>query len=211
MKWVAALGVIFATLFSGRADVVKVACVGDSITQGVGVANAWRNSYPAVLGKLLGPGYRVKNFGFSGATLLKEGNNPYEKTSAFREATKFRPEIVVIALGTNDSKPQNWDGRQETFLKDYEALIAHFRKLSKKVKVFLCLPPPSFQTRSDDIREPILKRQRRMIRAFAEKKRLPVINLYAPLKDHPKWLPDGVHPDATGAAVIAQTVAAALR
>ncbi|HEY8899597.1 MAG TPA: GDSL-type esterase/lipase family protein [Chthoniobacterales bacterium] len=206
MKALRAALIFLSAILSTRAGEVKVACVGDSITQGVGVANPGRDSYPAQLGKLLGKPYRVENFGYSGATLLKDGNNPYWRTAAFRDATKFLPSIVVIALGTNDSKPQNWDGREETFLQDYKALIAHFRKLRSKPRIFLCLPPPSFQSRTDDIREPILKRQRLMLSSFAEKERLPLINFYSPLKSHPEWLPDGVHPNGAGAKALADAV-----
>ena len=57
--------------------VIKVACVGNSITQGVGVKDQKKDSYPAVLGRLLGDGYEVHNFGFSGRTLLNKGDRPY--------------------------------------------------------------------------------------------------------------------------------------
>src|SRR4051812_7771397 len=86
---------------------IKVACVGDSITFGAGIKDRDKNSYPAQLQGLLGSGYEVKNFGVSGATLLKEGDKPYWKEKAFEAAKKFEPNIVIIKLGTNDSKPQN--------------------------------------------------------------------------------------------------------
>ncbi len=57
--------------------VIRVACVGDSITYGAGVENRELNCYPVVLGKLLGPRFEVRNFAVSGATLLKLGDKPY--------------------------------------------------------------------------------------------------------------------------------------
>ena len=105
----AAALVVFLQVPAAFADkVVRVACVGDSITYGAGVADRGKNNYPKVLGRLLGPGYETRNFGVSGATLLKKGDRPYWKTSAFKAATEFKPDIVIIKLGTNDSKPQNW-------------------------------------------------------------------------------------------------------
>ena len=89
-------------------DVIRVACVGDSITFGAGVGDREKNSYPAVLGRLLGEKWQVKNFGVSGATMLNKGDKPYTKQKAFAAALEFKPNVVLIKLGTNDSKPQNW-------------------------------------------------------------------------------------------------------
>src|SRR5947208_169754 len=95
------------TGFASALDAVKVACVGDSITAGAGVKDA-KNKYPAQLGELLGTGYDVKNFGNSGSTMLDDGDKPYKKQKSFTDAVAFAADIVVIKLGTNDSKPQNW-------------------------------------------------------------------------------------------------------
>jgi lysophospholipase L1-like esterase len=203
------LALALAVPFPARAGHVKVACVGDSITFGVGIANRSRDSYPAQLGRLLGKNYDVQNFGFSGATLLEHGNNPYRKTTAFRDATAFKPNIVVILLGTNDSKTRNWDGREDEFRPDYEALIAHFARLSSP-KIYLCLPPPAHR-RDGDIRERIIVRERKIIRQIAQKEGLPLIDLDRPFKGHADFLPDGIHPDERGATVIAKAVAAAVQ
>ena len=50
-----------------KQDVVKVACIGNSITYGSGVDNRERDSYPAVLGQLLDKGYEVRNYGMYSA------------------------------------------------------------------------------------------------------------------------------------------------
>lgn len=52
---------------------LKVACVGNSITYGAGIAGRENNSYPAQLQQLLGGGYRVENFGHNGATAASWG------------------------------------------------------------------------------------------------------------------------------------------
>src|SRR5215212_6867855 len=83
---------------------VKVACVGDSITEGTGLASPATESYPARLQKLLGTNYNVRNFGVSGRTLLKQGDFPYWKEAAFTNSRNFGPNIVIIQLGTNDGK-----------------------------------------------------------------------------------------------------------
>lgn len=48
----------------------RVACVGDSITYGYGAASPY-DSYPAVLGRLLGSDYEARNFGVDGTTAQK--------------------------------------------------------------------------------------------------------------------------------------------
>ena len=75
---------------------IKVACVGNSITFGAGINDPIRDSYPSILGRMLGNGYDVRNFGRSGATLLLKGNSPYWKTIEYQNAKVFNPDIVVI-------------------------------------------------------------------------------------------------------------------
>ena len=91
----------------------KLACVGDSITHGSGTKIPARESYPAQLAGLLGPGWDVRNFGVSGATLLDKGDRPYTRQRLYKAALDFKADVVVILLGTNDSKPQNWKFKEE--------------------------------------------------------------------------------------------------
>ena len=90
-----------------HAEKLKVACVGDSITYGSCIEDRENYSYPAQLQNLLGQEYDVRNFGVSGTTLLHKGNYPYISTEEYRKSLEFNPDIVLIKLGTNDSKPQN--------------------------------------------------------------------------------------------------------
>ena len=55
----------------------NVACVGDSITAGVGATITYRNFYPYQLGLLLGPQYTVGNYGHDGASVALEGGYSY--------------------------------------------------------------------------------------------------------------------------------------
>lgn len=107
---------------------IRVACVGDSITAGVGAEG---KAYPAQLGKMLGRKWEVRNFGISGCTLLNQGDNPYQKQGAFKAALADKPDVVIIMLGTNDTKPQNWKHKDQ-FAADYKGLIGQFAKLPSK-------------------------------------------------------------------------------
>ena len=104
---------------AAQKKVIKIACIGNSITYGVGTRNPAKDSYPAVLGQMLGDGYEVRNFGVSARTMLMKGDNPYMKEERYRQALDYNPDIVTIKLGTNDTKPQNWRYKSD-FKKDME-------------------------------------------------------------------------------------------
>lgn len=122
---------------------IKVACVGNSITYGAGIQNRELNSYPAQLNMFLGEEYEVKNFGVSATTLLGQGDNPYSSTEVYRQSLEYRPDIVFIKLGTNDSKPQNRI-HMDAFKQDYLRLIRSYQKLSSHPRVILLTPVRCF-------------------------------------------------------------------
>ena len=190
------------------ADPVKVACVGDSITFGAGVTNREKEAYPAVLGELLGANYAVWNFGVSGATLLKKGNKPYWLEAAYAKAKGLNPDIVVIMLGTNDSKPVNWQ-YSSAFPSDLTALVDSFQALPSHPKVWLCQPTPSTKNKYR-ISEGNEQQVRRIIAQVAATKKLGVIDIDHAFDGHADLFLDGVHPNNAGAKLMAQTVAAAL-
>lgn len=184
---------------------VRIACVGDSITYGAGIDDRERSSYPSVLGQMLGSDFTVRNFGVSGATLLKKGDKPYWLEPEFSKIADFRPNIVIIKLGTNDTKPQNAE-RIHEFGLDLEAMIEHFNRLPSHPRVWLCLPVPVYESRwgineqclSDYVIPAILK--------VADKKDLPVIDLHTALSNRPELFPDKIHPNAAGASLMAKTI-----
>jgi acyl-CoA thioesterase I len=195
---------------AAKDGVTRVACVGDSITYGSGVNEREKNAYPAVLDGLLGENYEVRNFGVGGATLQKRGDKPYWTEDAHNDVAAFNPHIVVIKLGTNDTKPQNWHGAK-VFEVDLQAMANHFKALPEKPQVFLCTPVPvhkdNFGIREAVVRDEIVP----TVKEVAKRMEVPVIDLYAALNDNAAQFPDGVHPNAAGAKEIAETVAAAIK
>jgi lysophospholipase L1-like esterase len=183
---------------------IRVACVGDSITYGLGIRNRTQNSYPAQLARMLGDRYEVRNFGVSGATMLRNGSHPYWGPAEFREATEYKPRLVVIMLGTNDAAPWNWTHRGE-FAIDCGAMIDHFAKLPAKPRIWICLPPPLYEDHRGIKNEAIP-----LIEQVAREKGVPVIDLYTPLSKRPDLFPDGIHPDAEGAEIMASEIHRAL-
>jgi hypothetical protein len=155
------------------------------------------------------------NFGLSGATLLKAGNRPYWTTTQFTDSHDFGPNIVVIMLGTNDSKPQNWSHKAE-FVADYEELIESYLMLASAPQIFLNLPPPAgtngFSISGTVIEEEILP----LVEQVAATKNATVIDVFTAFGGHdfdPALFgspEDQVHPNGAGAQVIADTVFQAL-
>ena len=191
---------------------IKVACVGNSITYGTGVANREQKAYPVVLQRLLGKGYQVENFGKPGATLLRCGHRPYFAQSEFRAALQFRPDIAVIHLGINDTDPRNWPNYRDELIPDYLALIDSLRAANPHVRILVArLTPigvdhPRFDSGTRKWREEISQ----AVQQVADIAHVEWIDFYAPLVPHPDWLPDAVHPDARGAEVLAKVAYAGI-
>ena len=186
---------------------VKVACVGDSITHGAGASPG--KDYPSQLQGLLGAQWQVKNFGVSGRTLLKKGDHPYWTEKAFKDAQAFNPDVVIIMLGTNDTKPQNWVHNDE-FYADYKDLIESFKTLDSKPRIFICRPTPVPAPGRFGINETNLQVEMPIIDKLAADESVDIIDMHAALLDKPNLQPDHVHPNTDGAGIMAQTAATAL-
>lgn len=195
-----------------KAEPLRVACVGNSITYGMLVEDREKNCYPAVLGRMLGDGYDVRNFGHSGATLLNKGHNPYTKTKEYAEAVAFRPDIAVIHLGINDTDPRNWPNYRDEFIPDYAALIESFRKANSEVKVYICRMTPiphrhrRFKAGTRDWHRQIQD----AIEMVAKSQHTELIDLESVLIDRPELLPDAVHPNVEGAKLLAERIYSAI-
>jgi len=183
----------------------RIACVGDSITQGYGFGNAQVEAYPGQLRQLLKGRARVGNFGVSGTTMLKNGDSPYWRQQAFERAKAFAPNIVVLMLGTNDSKPQNF-AKSDQLSADASALVTAFRELPTHPEVIVVLPVPVFKT-AFGITEEFTAQVRPLVELGAKEAGATVVNPEAVFAGQAKWFGDGVHPNQKGAAALAQFVA----
>lgn len=187
---------------------VKVACIGNSVTYGYGHKNPKESSYPSVLQNLLGNGYTVANFGHSGATLLRQGHNPYYKTKAFAEALSFVPDIAIIHLGLNDTDPRNWPAYRDEFAADYAWLIDTLRKVNPALKIFISRMTPIFHDHPrfrSGTRDWFWQIQS-LIPEIAAANNTGLLDFHTPLYARPELFPDALHPNEEGAVIVAKTV-----
>lgn len=189
-----------------------MACIGNSVTYGYGIADREKHAYPAQLQHLIGSTYEVANFGLSGATLLRKGHRPYTKTQQYRDAIAYRPDIAIIHLGLNDTDPRNWPNFRDEFAADYYHLIDTLRAVNPKVRILISrLTPifsghPRFKSGTRDWYWQI----QALIPVIAANRNVELIDLHTPLYNRPDLFPDELHPTAEGAGIIAATVAGQL-
>ncbi|HEX3020839.1 MAG TPA: GDSL-type esterase/lipase family protein [Lachnospiraceae bacterium] len=195
---------------------INVACIGDSITYGSGVKDSRdKDSYPVQLNKMLGEDYQVLNYGASGRTLQDIGAKPYRKTGFIGATLEANPEYVIIMLGTNDSKPCNWNAEQ--YRSQYIALIHQYQALKNDPKIYIMTPPAAFVMEGEEAvihsidPEVIRNEIRQIVTDIAKQTDVTLIDIYSIMEDHPEYFVDGVHPGKYGNHVLAETIYQALR
>lgn len=184
---------------------IKIACIGDSITEGAGIEKQNLYSYPSILDSILGDKVDVLNCGRGGSASQKLSDFSYWNTKEFSNLFTYQPNVVIISHGTNDTKSQNWNAKQ--FELDYQALIDTIKTIPTNPNVILCIPVPIFDTVwgiNDSTLQagviPILKK-------LAYTNNLQLIDLNTPLKDKNEFFPDNIHPNENGAREMARIVA----
>jgi len=183
-------------LFGCQERVVKIACIGDSITQGFGRDNP--DSYPNQMNEMLGENKTVKNFGVGGRTMLKKGDYPLWNESAFVEAIQYKADIAVILLGTNDSKPQNWDHHSDEFYQNYLSMIDTLKSTNPAMQIFVCYPPRAFADvwgiRDSVIVNGIIP----IVDSILTQRDVKLIDFHTAMFDNEDLFPDKIHPDKIG-------------
>lgn len=196
-----------ATIAAPREQALRVACIGNSITDGMGIDMSEVYGYPAVLQRLLGKNYNVKNFGVSARTLMNKGDLPYMKEQAWADAQAFLPNIVVIKLGTNDSKDYNWIHGAD-YGADLQKMVDTLRALPSKPQIYVCSPIPAARIWgiSDSV---IVNGEIPAIKRVVKKNKLAYIDLHTEFKPTEGLMQrDGIHPTDKGAAQLAKIIAA---
>lgn len=201
-----------------QGDAPIIVALGDSITFGAGVAETRKTDcWEAKLEKLLGGSYQVLNYGVCGATLQNEGDQPYwnmpeRSQQGYPEAAlALNPVIVIFMLGTNDTKPYNWNrGRFEAQL---DQRVKEIKAVPSVKRLILMCPPYACPVDGADsvafdvINETIRDDVNPIVKKCAEENGAECIDLYALTDGHSEYFADGVHPNSFGNRVIASAIA----
>lgn len=191
---------------------IKVACIGDSITWGFTLLNPWKQSYPALLQEKLGDGYEVRNFGYNDASASFFADTPYVSKLVYRRSLVWNPDIVLVMLGTNDTKKCNWD--PEIFRRDYRRIVESYQELPSNPRIVLVAPIRIFLIKGLHLLglypETMEEGVRPAIREIAADMGLELIDLQDLFTDS-QYCRDGVHPQRTGARMLAETIYSAIR
>lgn len=192
---------------------IKVACVGDSTTYGHGTTSWPKNTYPAVLQQLLGEGYHVNNYGVSSYAVQQTADRSYRTLEHYQQSISYDADYVVFMMGSNDTKPENWQGA-DAFRAELDSLLDTYGDS----RLVLCTLPCAYflegQTEgvtSHDIQPLVAEQIAQIIRTVAEERGCLLVDVHALTSGHPEWFPDGVHPSNEGATAIAQAVADVLK
>lgn len=199
---------------------MRVACIGDSMTEGVGTDDFATQSYPAQLQAFLGPEYEVGNFGVSCATMLRKGTDAgrpfgYSTLPAIHNVVDFNPDIIIIALGVNDCKSYNWEKLNQEFTADYQSLIDTLNMLPSLPEIYLVVEPYvqiTPQTLSWGFEDKgYYEQMREHINAVAIANRMNIISLTDVFKGEEAcvYAPND-HPNQRGAMLMAKAIKASL-
>ena len=191
---------------------IRVACIGDSITWGFTLLNPWKQSYPALLQEKLGEEYEVRNFGYNDAAARFDADTPYVNKRVYRDSLSWNPDIVLLMLGTNDTKKRNWDS--EVFRRDYRRIVDSYLALSSNprviliapIRIFLPLGFPLLGLYPETMEEGV----RPAIREMAADMGLELIDLQDLFTDS-SYCRDGIHPQKAGARMLADAIYAGVR
>lgn len=189
-----------------KSDIVKVGCVGDSNTYGAEATDRSRYAWPIQIRDMLGDKYETRNFGVNGALMMNHLNDAWKNKTAYSDNKAYDPDIIIIALGTNDSKDGYWDAVK--FKNSYSDLIDEFRGYSAEPEIYMAIPIKAYSStwsiNDQTIRENVIP----VIKEIAKEKGLPLIDLYSVTNNIASLMAsDGIHPRDEGLRIMARKIA----
>lgn len=133
---------------------MKIACLGDSITEGANGATP----YPTFLKDILGA-EEVLNLGIGGSTICSDHDDGVAAMSDRMDEIPEDTDLVIVIGGTNDNFYQaswqfgfmDWETKGDgTFCGDLQLLMRRFKWLFPDTKVIFFTPPSN--TKIDELR-----------------------------------------------------------
>lgn len=221
-----------ARSYSHKKNCVRIACVGDSITQGYGTKYVPHLSYPAVLQRKLRRDktlacfkkytdkassrcvkFEVRNFGKNSATVMHDLPESYIDHPFYRQVLHSNADIIFFMLGTNDSKVAVWKDA-DLFKTFYTDILASFAAMASSPRIVLMYPPKAYkpdlwENSFFTIQDQVIKNEIiPTIHKIADELHLEIIDIYNLTDNHRTWFGfDGIHPNGIGAYEIASLIA----
>ncbi len=190
---------------------IKISCIGDSITYGLNIENPDEDSYPNQLQMMLADQYLGNpDLGRSGAAVWRSSPLPYNTTIQFKNAKDGAADIQIVCLGSNDTVNQINDSFKEQFIKDYLTLLTELKKGSPTARTFVCMIPPIFGAENATFAEKVPEINNLVIEV-SNRFGASVIDLNTPFVSREDLFSDGIHPNEAGAGLIAEIVYNAIK
>jgi len=187
-------------------DFIKVGCVGDSNTYGAEASDRTKYAWPVQIRSMLGEKYETKNFGVNSALMMNDKNDAWKNKTAYSDNKSYDPDIIVIALGTNDSKDGYWDA--EKFKNSYVDLINEFKGYSAGPQIYMAIPIKAYSSTWAINDQTIREKVTPTMQEISKEMGLPLIDLYAVTTDIANLMAsDGIHPKDGGLTIMARKIA----
>lgn len=196
--------IMYPEVLTVGSGAIKVATVGDSLTYGYGLENREKDAYPCILAEKLGHHYQVSNFGLSGRSLQSTSDYPYFKEKNAQLSLESEADIVIIMIGSNDSRGPYWN--KERFISEYREMAERYLSLPSQPDLYLVIPPFVPTSRFGLNNQIIEDELQTIITAIGQELDVPVINLYPLTKGHLEYYSDGLHLTPLGNQVIAEEI-----
>lgn len=189
--------------FTGQKDIIHVACLGDSITFGTGSADPSIHCYPVYYQRMLGYNYYVEKYGLPSHSLIETDQPSYLNHDYFRKSAAAKPDVVIVMLGTNDTRPSRWadsaykdwsdPARTQAFLNSGNKLVENYRKANPDVQIIFATCP--FVQQAADWTNNLIKYGNPLINQIASTNDCSVIDIFTYTKKNIHMFAggDGLH------------------
>lgn len=205
---------------SAEKDLIKVACIGDSITYGTNSSDTSMMNYPVYLQRLLGYDYYVEKYGAPSHSLIETDTQSILKHNYYNMSLNAAPDVVIAMLGTNDCRTQKWDDskykdwtnpqRTANFLAAGEKLINDFRAANPDVQIIWTTLPtvPQDAWLGSDWTQRIKRYGNPLIQQLAAENNCQIIDVFTFSENHPEMFEggDGLHPQNEQYGILAQGI-----
>ena len=198
---------------TGYKEPLRIACCGDSITFGTcaaatvidGYSYAKENFfYPTVMQKLYGTDAVVGNFGYPGS-YVGTSYNKYLNSSVYTSLIEFDPDVIVLALGTNNASLM--PSSKDSFISNYRTMLMDMHKRFPDAKIIMTTAIYRFDKveRIQQLDEYIIPIQKQMADAFDYVYLYDAYTEYRPY-GNTTYYKDKLHPNNLGYEKLAEVM-----